>query len=196
MQLRTQARVEKAFAAAEKLVLELGPEAVSIPDVALASGVPRASLYQFFANKYELLAQLAERYLLQVTELLRQGGQALYGNDWRTGVDAMIRAISGYYNATPIASVLLLGWPMSRETYQAQEVTLMHCGQEIHTIFLRLSPPLRVSPDICTLMTEMSFACLKHGYYRDGHISEETIEQAILAMTGYIEQLIEKRHAL
>ena len=44
-QARTQERVARALLTAEQLLLERNPEEVSIPDIAEASGVPRASLY-------------------------------------------------------------------------------------------------------------------------------------------------------
>lgn len=187
--MRTQARVEKALAAAEKLVIDIGPEAISIPEVAMASGVPRASLYQFFANKYELLSMLTERFLIQVSDLLKEGGHALAGSEWRQAVRTMLESMQTYYNETPVASILLLGWPSSRETYHAQEVSLAVCGNEVHEIFQRLSPPLRIAPDVCILIVEVAFACFKHGYYRDGHISTATVEQCLLVTIGHIEQL-------
>lgn len=191
-QARTQERVGRALAAAERLILERGPEEVSIPDVAEASGVPRASLYQFYANKHQLFADIAEQHLSRVALELKNYGAALAGYHWRDVVPLMMRAASHYYNENPVAGILILGWPMSRATYLAQEVTIENIGDEVRTMFLTLSPPVSLSrtPDVATLLVELGFACMKYGYYRDGHISEDVMQQATLAVTGYLEQVL------
>ena len=50
-QERTQKRMEQVIRATEELLLQVGIEKISIPEVAIASEVPRASIYQFFPNQ-------------------------------------------------------------------------------------------------------------------------------------------------
>lgn len=191
-QARTHERVARALAAAERLIVDQGPESVSIPDIAEASGVPRASLYQFYANKHQLFADIAEQHLTRVAAELKQYGAALAGAHWRDVVPLMVRSAAHYYNENPAASILILGWPMSRDTYLAQEVTIEHIGDELRSLFLTLSPPVNLprTPDIATLVTELAFACLKYGYYRDGVITDDVMIQATLAAIGYLEQVL------
>lgn len=191
-QARTQDRVARAMQAAEKLLLEIGPEEVSIPDIAEASGVPRASLYQFYANKHQLFAAIAEIHLARVASSVKEGGSALRGMQWRDCVPLLVRAASDYYNQHPVAGILILGWPMSRATYMAQEVTIENIGDEIRHIFRTLSPAVELpaAPDVATIVTELAFACMKYGYYRDGVISEDIMAQATLAAIGYLEQVL------
>lgn len=191
-QARTQDRVSRAMQAAEKLLLEIGPEEVSIPDIAEASGVPRASLYQFYANKHQLFAAIAEKHLARVADEVKQGGEALRGLHWRVAVPLLVRASSDYYNQNPVAGILILGWPMSRASYLAQEVTIENIGDELRHIFLTLEPPVALpsAPDIATIITELAFACMKYGYYRDGIISDDIMKQASLAAIGYLEQVL------
>lgn len=191
-QARTQERVSRAIAAAEKLLLEVGPEEVSIPDIAEASGVPRASLYQFYANKHQLFADIAEQHLSRVALEIKTRGAEVRGLHWREVVPLLVRAASYYYNENPVAGILILGWPMSRATYLAQEVTIENIGDELRLIFLTLSPSVDLSrsPDYATILTELAFSCMKYGYYRDGFISEVVMSQATLAATGYLEQIL------
>lgn len=191
-QARTQDRVARAMTAAEKLLIERGPEEVSIPDIAEASGVPRASLYQFYANKHQLFAAIAEKHLARVAGEIKNGGASLKGSHWREVVPLLVRAASHYYNQNPVAGILILGWPMSRDTYLAQEVTIENIGDELRHIFRTLSPAveLAVTPDVATLVTELAFACMKYGYYREGVITDLIIEQAALAVIGYLEQVL------
>lgn len=191
-QVRTQERVARAIAAAEQLLLARGPEEVSIPEIAELSGVPRASLYQFFANKHQLFAAIAEQHLSRVAQAIEVGGQSLAGSHWRNVVNILVRAASQYYNQNPVAGILILGWPMSRASYLAQEVTIENIGEELRKIFETLTPQVRFDLDNnhCTIITELAFAVMKYGYYRDGVISDAIMTQATLAVIGYMEQIL------
>jgi len=48
VQERSQQRVAQIIEAAESLLIKLGPEETSIPEIAKITGIPRASIYQFF----------------------------------------------------------------------------------------------------------------------------------------------------
>ena len=72
-QERTQKRMEKVIATTQELLLTIGIEKISIPEIANASGVPRTSIYQFFPSKYDLLRHIA---LIHLNVLLKQLGQA------------------------------------------------------------------------------------------------------------------------
>src|SRR6478735_5747847 len=60
-QERSRRRVEEILDAAARLVVERGVEALSTRDIAQAAGVPVASLYQYFADKEDVLLALAQR---------------------------------------------------------------------------------------------------------------------------------------
>ena len=139
-QARTQERVARALQTAEQLLLTRNPEEVSIPDIAEASGVPRASLYQFYANKHQLFAAIAERHLSLVAEEVKLKGVALQGFHWRQITNLLVQASSHYYNQNPVAGILILGWPMSRETYLAQEVTIENIGDALRLIYGAAKP--------------------------------------------------------
>lgn len=47
-QERSQKRMDQVVLTTEKMLLEIGIEKISIPEIAKESGVPRASIYQFF----------------------------------------------------------------------------------------------------------------------------------------------------
>ena len=99
-----------------------------------------------------------------------------------------VPALVGYL----LAGILILGWPMSRDAYLAQEVTIENIGDELRSVFATLSPPvaLPAEPDAGTIVTELAFACMKYGYFRHGLISEDIIRQSSLAVIGYLEQVL------
>mgnify|MGYP003396890756 FL=1 len=191
-QARTQERVARALQTAEQLLLTRNPEEVSIPDIAEASGVPRASLYQFYANKHQLFAAIAERHLSLVAEEVKLKGVALQGFHWRQITNLLVQASSHYYNQNPVAGILILGWPMSRETYLAQEVTIENIGDELRVIYGAAEPAvmLTTTPDVGTIVTELAFSMMKYGYYRQGEITPDIMQQAATAVIGYLEQVL------
>ena len=188
LQARSQKRVDAALETAERLLASLDPEEISIPEIAKESGVPRASLYQFFPNKYVLLAQLAEQQLSQVAAAVSVVAANSGSRNWKDLVCELIQAVSAYYNRSAIASKLILGGPFSRTAYLAQTVTIEHIGHEVRRAVERLHPSLQLpqEPDVATLAVEITFACLKHGYYREGLISPPVQEQAIQVALSYL----------
>ncbi|WP_233254819.1 TetR/AcrR family transcriptional regulator [Limnohabitans sp. T6-5] len=68
--------MEKILAAAEACILEVGAANLKITDIAAASGMANASVYQYFSNREEIIQALLERYLdyfyEQNTQLLSQ----------------------------------------------------------------------------------------------------------------------------
>jgi len=67
-QARSRRRVEAILDAAAAVVLEHGVEAVSTREIARVAGVPVASLYQYFADKEEVLLALVERDMAEMDE--------------------------------------------------------------------------------------------------------------------------------
>lgn len=188
LQARSQKRVDAALETAERMLATLDPEEVSIPEIAKEAGVPRASLYQFFPNKYVLLAQLAEQQLGQVAAAVSVVAANSGSRNWKDLVRELIQAASAYYNRSALASKLILGGPFSRTAYLAQTVTIEHIGREVRAAVARLDPTLHLpeDPDVVTLAVEVTFACLKHGYYREGVISQPIQEQAIQVALAYL----------
>lgn len=189
VQERSRERVEKVMAAAQELLLELGPEDTSIPEVAVRAGVPRASIYPFFPNKYALFLAIGDYHLKQIGELIQTLGQEMNTDDWRELVREAVGQVSDYYNQHPVAGLLILGGPMSRTGYQSQEVTIKDIGQNLRPLFNALQPDqsLPEDPDVITIAVEISFACLRHSWFTHERVTAPMAEQASLAATAYLE---------
>lgn len=76
-QARSRKRVEAILDAAERLVVDRGVEALTTRDIAQAAGVPVASLYQYFADKEEVLLALAQRDMDEMDEQVARDVAAL-----------------------------------------------------------------------------------------------------------------------
>ncbi len=188
IQERSRERVERVIAAAEDMLMARGPEETSIPEIAEVSGVTRASIYQFFPSKYALFLAIAEHHLNAVADLTESVGKALADASWETLVEQACRGAAAYYNRNPVASMLILGGPMSRNAYLAQETTIQDIGRRVRDLFRLQQPETQLpdSPDVTTLAVEIAFACMRHGYLLEARISDQAIEQARLAATSYL----------
>jgi AcrR family transcriptional regulator len=178
----------KALAAAERLLETIGPEKTSIPEIAKVSGVPRASIYQFFPDKYALFAHLAKLHIGRVEQAIVRINDIKQGLDWRTMLRLLVEAAASYYNNNPVASILLLDGAFSRSDHEAHVAKNQSLGVQFRATLARTQSPLRLptEPDAAVLAIEIAFACMKHGYHQEGRISKSACNEAIRAVTAYL----------
>lgn len=188
VQGRSQERVARVLDMAEKLLLERGPEGTSIPEIALGADVPRASIYQYFPDRYALFAHLAETHMdrLKTHMLTAQAKGA--GSDWQNMVGSLVRAATSYYNANPVTSVLLLKGPFGD---QDREAHLMKDGELADQFRLLIAsdkknPRFSKKPDVVAIAVELAFAVLRYGYAREGTLSRSITEEAACAAIAYL----------
>lgn len=94
-QERSRERVEEILRVAKQLIGEKGIDGMTMREVALLTGGPIASVYQYFPNKSAIIAMLYEQYCADT----RSGIQAsLAGITGLSGVrDAADSILDGYY---------------------------------------------------------------------------------------------------
>jgi len=188
VQERSQERMARALTAAEKLLVELGPERASIPEIALAADVPRASIYQFYPDKFALFAHLAESQMERLRAHLLDTAHSDPGSGWRHVVRSAVEATATFYNTHPVASVLLLKGPFGEQDRQAH----LRKDAELAIQFRRMierdsnAPPLPTEPDVAVIAVELAFAILKFGYARDGLLSRSIVEETSRAAIAYL----------
>lgn len=121
--MRAAERREHFLDVAAQLVIERGPDAVTMERVSEIADVNRALIYRFFANREELLVQLVERESQRLDDAV---GAAL---EQATTFEETTRAIVATYldlelrdemlvsrriGSMPMASGLLLDWQRAR----------------------------------------------------------------------------------
>jgi AcrR family transcriptional regulator len=190
VQERSQQRIARALEAAEKLLLERGPEAASIPEIAVAAKVPRASIYQYYPDKFALFAQLAEKHMEKLkTHILaaQPGGRAA---DWRNMVRSVVGATAGFYNAEPVTSVLLLKGPFGDQDRAAHYAKDRELAELFRLMIAsdKKAPTLPKQPDVVAIAIELAFAVLRYGYARDGTLSRPIRDEAVRAVIAYLSQ--------
>lgn len=187
-QERSQARMEAVLRAADEFVASHGPERASIPEIAELAGVPRASVYQFYPDKYALLSHVAERHLASIIEILFSAGSSLLTGDYREVVELLVETAADYFDTHTAAATLLLGGPFSRAAYLARAEQIERLGTALRFLGANLARPLIMpeEPDVAVLAAEMALACMRLGYYREGRVSRPMRAQAVIASCAYL----------
>ena len=195
-QERTQKRMEKVIATTQELLLTIGIEKISIPEIANASAVPRTSIYQFFPSKYDLLRHIA---LMHLNVLLKQLGQAavrVLTDNPKTSVEengqlltaSLIRTTANFFNESEVASLIILSGPFTRQAYLEYQVELQKLSEGVRKALemIKVESYVPQNPDVLSIIMELIFTYMKHGYYNDNYISEEIIQEAYRMAIAYL----------
>ena len=107
-QVRSRHRFERILEVAAQLVVERGVDSVNTRVIAAAAGIPVASLYQYFADKEEILLALVERDLAEMSGQVAEDVAALDVLSVRGLVETTIRGYVQVYLRRPAFVVVWL----------------------------------------------------------------------------------------
>ncbi|PQA42924.1 TetR/AcrR family transcriptional regulator [Amnimonas aquatica] len=191
VQRRARERMLGVLQVAEQMLVLLGPEQISIPRVAQAAGVPRATIYACFADKYALFCCLTERHLGRLAERVSGLGELGRARPWQDHVRWLVNGIADYCQANPVVAVLVLGGPYSRAGGLVQASMQEVIAERLRQALAGLREPLRLPerPDATLHAVGTAFALMRHDYCRNGRISESTrqavVEAVIFCLQGW-----------
>lgn len=195
-QERTQKRMNQVIQTTQQMLIIQGIEAISIPEVAKISGVPRTSIYQFFPTKYDLLRHIGLLHLNDLIDALRQTAiETLLKNQGASiekyGVlltAGMIKTAAKFYNQSEIASMIILSGPFTRQAYIEYQTELQKVSEGIRQALnmIDIDDYLPQHPDCLTILIELVLSCMKHGYYKENQISMAICQEAYRIAIAYL----------
>ena len=194
VQARSQRRIEAAVLAAEKLLVELGPDRTSIPEIAARADVPRTTIYQYFPDKYALFAHMAESHYERIAGAIRAAAAGAEEADWRDLVRIVVDAVADFYNANEVAAILLLLGPFGSAD-GAAHIDKDRLLADLFRARLGLGggeDDQLDAPDKIGLAIQIAFACLRWGYTHDGFITPAIRTETVRAATAYIAPFVGK----
>jgi AcrR family transcriptional regulator len=188
LQQRAKERFERVLAEAETLLLEQGLNGFSIPLLAQRLRCPRATIYKFFPTPYAIFNELLRRYLARLEEALYREAAPVVaqGISWREAAAVLVTQAAGFHNSHPVARLLILGGPVSDESYRAQEITIQHLGGLTRRLFATASIALPDQPDVASLAVDIATTCFRHSVFRHGEITAAYRDEAAYAMISYL----------
>lgn len=195
-QERTQKRMDKVIRTTQEMLIIQGVEAISIPEVAKVSGVPRTSIYQFFPTKYDLLRHIGLLHLNDLIDAFRQTATQILLKNQGASIEkysvlltaGMIKTAAKFYNQSDIASMLILSGPFTRQAYIEYQIELQKVSQGIRQALklIEIDDYLPQQPDCLTILIELVFTCMKHGYYKENQISMAICQEAYRIAIAYL----------
>jgi AcrR family transcriptional regulator len=110
-QVRSRDRVDRILGVAAELLVAEGVDAVNTRSIASRAGIPVASLYQYFADKEEILLALIERDSAELDEQVAEDLAAVPPTTVACLVETTVRAFAKVYQRRPTLVVLRMrGW--------------------------------------------------------------------------------------
>lgn len=191
MQARSRETVARLLEAAERLVEEEGPDALTTTAVAARAGVSPASLYRFFADRDELFDALLIELLAELerhTEQLERTWEITSVSDY---VDRELDLHVDFYERHPSLGRLWFGGRVSPAVTAAvheRNRALAERGREVLREAKLL--PRGVPAGAFVLLVELGDRVLELAF-RDGpRADRETVELGREALRAYLERIL------
>jgi len=142
-QARAQATVEAILAATKKVLVRDGYEAASTNRVAEVAGVSIGSLYQYFPSKEALLAELIQRHMSRMFEVMATTAQQGETSSIEQAARTIIRAVFAAHRVNPklhrvlVEQMARLGTLETLDAFEAQTQALAEQFLASHRAELR-----------------------------------------------------------
>ena len=188
-QERSRARVQRILDEAAALVVERGVDALSTRDIAQAAEVPVASLYQYFADKEDVLLALAERDMAEMDEQVAADVARLEAPTVTEFVRTVMSAFVAVYHRRPaFVEIYLRG---------RTNAAVNRFGREHNT---RIAEALRgyalehglatdrLTPTVALLAVEIGDRVFQLAFEDDAQGDAALVEEGITLMSAYLER--------
>jgi AcrR family transcriptional regulator len=188
-QQRSRERVARILDAAAALITEHGVDGLSTRTIAARAGVPVASLYQYFADRDEIILALVQRDTAEMDQQVAKALGALRAPTVRSLITATMGAFVRVYHRRP-AFVMI--WWRGRTNPAVVEFCRAH-NREIAKVLHSYAAEAGLTTTEATLTVaelavEVGDRVFQVAFERDLHGDEWVIEQGIELVTGYLER--------
>ena len=123
VQHRGQLRFDAILAAARELLSERGVEGFTVDDVAARAGIPVGSIYQFFPNKFAIVAELDARDTEALIDDLIASAGRFPTEDWQVETDRIVDLIATHWVDDPSRRAV---WLAMRSTAATRPLAAVH----------------------------------------------------------------------
>jgi AcrR family transcriptional regulator len=188
-QERSRRRVEAILDAAARIVVAEGVDAVGTRSIADLAGVPVASLYQYFADKDDILLALVERDMAEMDEAVGREVGALDTISLQSLVEATIRAFTQVYAERPAFVMIYL---RGRTNQAIRDYGRDHNRKVAAMLFgfaadLGLTVP-EVTVLIAELAVEMGDRLFQLAYEETLEGDPAIVHEAVIVITTYLQR--------
>ncbi|HYU85288.1 MAG TPA: TetR/AcrR family transcriptional regulator [Kribbellaceae bacterium] len=188
-QRRSRERVEKILDAAERIIVEDGADALTTRSCAARAGVPVASLYQYFADRDEIVLSLVQRDIAEMDAAVAAALGRLETLTVRGVIEATMRAYVEVYHRRPAFAVI---WWRGRTSAAVYEFGREHNRQTAKALYDLVTTAGLVRPDvdlvIAELAVEVGDRVFQLAFEDDLRGDERLIAEGIDLVSAYIDR--------
>ena len=186
-QARSRQRFAEVLRAAEELLRAGGLRQFSIPQIAERLDCSRNAIYKFFPTPYALLNELTQRKLQEHERVLETIAKDDPAPNWQAMVERIAAGAAEYYDANPVASLLILGGSATDDSSRLLELTVHHLGGHVRRMMAAYGHHLpEGQPDVATMTAEIGSAAFRLSYHVHQHITPAYQAEAARAMIAYL----------
>ena len=189
VQARSRERVERILDAAARVVVEVGVDALTTRNVAEGAGVPVASLYQYFADKEEILLALVERDLAEMDAQVAEDLAALRELSVRAIVETTINAFVKVYHRRPSFVVI---WMRGRTNAAIRDYGRAHNQRMARELFAVAKGSGMVLPEstgrFAELAVEVADRLFQIAFEESLTADPLVVDEAVTLVTAYLEK--------
>jgi AcrR family transcriptional regulator len=189
-QHRSRERVERILDVAADLIIEHGVADLSTRTIATRADVPVASLYQYFADKEEIVLALVERDIAEMDEQVAQAVTALETLSVRTVVEATMLAFVAVYHHRPAFGVI---WWRDRTNAAVMRFCRQHNKRIAKYLFEFATNAGLLRPDTAPIVAELGVevgdrvfqVAFEQNLSGDKHVIDEGVELVVAYLERY-----------
>jgi len=179
--------VQRILDEAARLVVERGVEALSTRAIAEAAEVPVASLYQYFADKEDVLLALAERDMAEMDEQVAADVGVLDAPDVATFVRTVMSAFVAVYHRRPAFVEIYLRGRTNAAVNRFGREHNARIAETLRSYALENGlADERLTPTVALLAVEIGDRVFQLAFEDDPSGDPELIEEGIALMTAYL----------
>ena len=188
-QERSKARVQRILDEAAALVVDRGVEALSTRDIALAAEVPVASLYQYFADKEDVLLALAARDMAEMDEQVVEDVGRLETLTVADFVRTVMTSFVTVYHRRPAFVEIYLRGRTNAAVNRFGRDHNARIAESLRGYALEHGlADERLSPSVALLAIEIGDRIFQLAFEHDAAGDPELLEEGITLMTSYLER--------
>lgn len=184
---RGRRRFEAILRSGREVLLRDGVDAFTCVDVADHAGIPVGSVYQFFPNKFALVAELAEEDTVALEESLDRYATVFPSEDWQGGVDGLIDHLAREWRDDPSRRAV---WLAMQSTGPTRALAAQHSRRVTTHVAALLEPLTTGMPEarrttVAEVVVEMCHSLL-HFSVHDGQPHPGTVQELKRALRSYL----------
>ncbi|MFV0318047.1 MAG: TetR/AcrR family transcriptional regulator [Microthrixaceae bacterium] len=184
---RGQARFDLILSTSRKLLLDTGVDALNSEDIAANAGIPVGSVYQYFPNKFAIVAELAEQDTAALEGALETYGSMFPAVDWQQQTDSLIDHLAEQWRHDPSRRSVWLAMQSIEPTRALAAQHSRRLTRAVLVLIMPLTPDLhsRRRLTVAEVVVEMCNSLL-HFSVHDGHPHPATVRELKRALRSYL----------